>query len=253
MSERISIDRYFMEITEVVKKRSTCVRRQVGAVLVKGNHILSTGYNGCPKKLEHCTKDTCLRHINNIPSGTQPEICRAVHAEANCIIQCATNGTKIEGFTTLYCTNHPCIDCLKLILNAGIKRVVYLMPYNVNNDTLLSLIKESNIRIQRFNIGINLRPEEVMQNFKNIPKNNEEIALYCKKMEIDALKTKDKIPNDTPPTQREMLSSYWDAKAQAFSQVWEHIVFDGKKVGEGVHPLEYNKQNDIYSKKVSEI
>ena len=123
LSDRLSSDAYFMEIAYVVAKRSTCLRRQVGAVLVKDKHILATGYNGAPKGLKHCSETGCLRQQMGIPSGERHELCRAVHAEQNAIAQAALHGVSVEG-STLYCTLSPCSLCAKLLINAGVKRVV---------------------------------------------------------------------------------------------------------------------------------
>ncbi|HDZ18970.1 MAG TPA: dCMP deaminase family protein, partial [archaeon] len=119
----ISKDEYFMKIAEVVSLRSTCIKRSVGAILVKDSHIISTGYNGTPAGFKHCTKETCVRQ--NLKSGENPELCRGVHSEINCIVQAAIHGTSIKGDTILYSTTFPCMSCLKLIINAGIKRLVY--------------------------------------------------------------------------------------------------------------------------------
>ena len=121
---RPSWDEYFMEIAHLVKKRSTCVRRQVGAVLAKDKNILATGYNGPPSGLSHCIDVGCLREKLGIPSGERHEICRGLHAEQNAIIQAAKHGTSIQG-SVLYCTNLPCVICSKMIINAGITRIVY--------------------------------------------------------------------------------------------------------------------------------
>jgi dCMP deaminase len=134
-----------MKIAEVVALRSTCIKRNVGAVLVKDNHILSTGYNGAPSGLSHCTPDTCVR--KNLKSGEKPELCRGVHAEINCIIQAALHGTTIEGDTSLYTTTFPCMSCLKLIINAKIKRLVYKEGYNMENIVKADLVKNSNLEI----------------------------------------------------------------------------------------------------------
>lgn len=112
-----------MDITHLVAKRSTCLRRQVGTVLVKDKKILATGYNGAPSRLEHCLDIGCLREKQGIPSGERHELCRGLHAEQNAIIQAAYHGVEIRG-ATLYCTNHPCIICSKMIINAGIQKVV---------------------------------------------------------------------------------------------------------------------------------
>ncbi|EGO64042.1 deoxycytidylate deaminase [Acetonema longum] len=121
-------DEYFMEITRVVATRSTCCRRQVGAVIVKGKRVLTTGYNGAPQGLVHCLDAGCLREAQGIPSGQRHELCRGLHAEQNAIIQGALYGVTIEG-ATLYCTHQPCSACTKMIINAGIKRVVFHYPY----------------------------------------------------------------------------------------------------------------------------
>ena len=116
--ERISKNTYFMKIAEVVSQRSTCIKRKVGAVLIKDSHIISTGYNGAPSGFKHCNADTCVR--KNLKSGEKPELCRGIHAEINCILQAAIHGTSIEGNTTLYSTTFPCMSCLKLIALLGL-------------------------------------------------------------------------------------------------------------------------------------
>lgn len=125
---RLSWDHYFMEITNLVSRRSTCLRRQVGAVLVKDRQILATGYNGPPRGLPHCDEVGCLRELKGIPSGERHELCRGLHAEQNAIIQAANHGVAIGG-ATLYSTTHPCVICTKMIVNAGIQRVVYREGY----------------------------------------------------------------------------------------------------------------------------
>lgn len=137
-----------MEIAEVVSKRSTCIKRHVGAVLVKDSHILSTGYNGAPSGFKHCNSETCVRQT--LKSGEKPELCRGVHAEINCIIQAAIHGTSILGYTTLYSTHFPCMNCLKLLINAGIKRIVYGEGYNMENKVKEEMVKESNLTIEKF-------------------------------------------------------------------------------------------------------
>lgn len=144
---RPSWDEYFMNMTDLVKQRATCLRRKVGAVIVKNKQILSTGYNGAPMGLEHC--ETCLRKEMDIPSGEKQEICRATHAEQNAIAQSALHGVSING-ATIYCTNFPCVTCMKLLLNAGIKEVVYGDDYN---DELAKKIgKESGITIRQVKV-----------------------------------------------------------------------------------------------------
>ena len=126
--DRLSIDDYFMEIAYVVAKRSTCLRKQVGAVVVRDKRILSTGYNGAPIDLEHCLDIGCIREEKNIRSGERHELCRGVHAEQNAIIQAALHGVSIEG-ASIYTTHQPCILCAKMLINSRIKRVVFGKSY----------------------------------------------------------------------------------------------------------------------------
>jgi dCMP deaminase len=121
-------DDYFMDITHFVATRSTCLRRHVGAVLVRDKRILSTGYNGAPSGIDHCLEVGCLREQLGIPSGERHELCRALHAEQNAIIQAALHGVGIKG-ATLYCTNLPCIICSKMLINSGIRQIVYQEGY----------------------------------------------------------------------------------------------------------------------------
>jgi dCMP deaminase len=116
-------DEYFMEIARLVASRSTCLRRQVGAVMVKDKNILATGYNGTPSGIRHCAEVGCLRQELNVPSGERHELCRGLHAEQNAIIQAAKHGVNIDG-ATLYCTHSPCIICSKMLINSGVKRIV---------------------------------------------------------------------------------------------------------------------------------
>lgn len=126
--ERPSWDSYFMQLAQVVSGRSTCLRRQVGAVIVKDKQILSTGYNGSPSGLRHCAEVGCLRQQLGIPSGERTEICRAVHAEQNALVQAAKHGVAIQG-ADIYTTVEPCVLCTKLLINAGIRRIIYQVPY----------------------------------------------------------------------------------------------------------------------------
>lgn len=129
MNRRPSWDEYFMDMAVLTAKRSTCLRRQVGAVIVKDKHIIATGYNGAPRGVPHCDeKGGCLRQQLNVPSGERHELCRALHAEQNAIIQAATLGQSIEG-GTIYVTNQPCVICAKMIINAGIRRIVVKEGY----------------------------------------------------------------------------------------------------------------------------
>ena len=127
-SERPSWTDYFMNITELVAKRSTCTRRAVGAVLVKDKQILATGYNGAPTGVSHCEDTGCLREKLNIPSGERHELCRGVHAEQNAIVQAAYYGVSING-ATLFCTNLPCSICAKMLINSGIKTIYFKSGY----------------------------------------------------------------------------------------------------------------------------
>lgn len=144
---RPSWDEYFMEITGLVARRSTCLRRQVGAVLVKDKNILATGYNGAPSGIVHCLDVGCLREKLRIPSGERHELCRGLHAEQNAIIQAAKHGTSIEG-ATLYCTTMPCIICSKMIINAGIRRIVFAEGYS--DQLAAEMISESGVAVERF-------------------------------------------------------------------------------------------------------
>jgi dCMP deaminase len=122
-SGRPAWDDYFLDIVGIVANRATCIRRRVGAALVRDRRILSTGYNGAPSGLRHCLEIGCLREQMSIPSGERHELCRGLHAEQNAIIQAALHGVGVNG-STLYCTNHPCTICAKMIINAGVVRIV---------------------------------------------------------------------------------------------------------------------------------
>ncbi len=144
---RPSWDHYFMDITALVATRSSCLRRQVGALLVKDRNILATGYNGVPSGISHCEAVGCLRAKLNVPSGERHELCRGLHAEQNAIIQAAKHGVSING-AVLYCTTMPCVICTKMLINAGISKVVYGEGYA---DTLArEMIAESGIEIEQF-------------------------------------------------------------------------------------------------------
>jgi dCMP deaminase len=120
---RPSWDEYFMAIAEEVGRRSTCLRRRVGAILVVDRRILATGYNGAPSNVPHCEEVGCLREKMKVPSGERHELCRGLHAEQNAMIQAARHGVRIDG-ATLYTTLHPCSMCAKMAINAGVRRVV---------------------------------------------------------------------------------------------------------------------------------
>jgi len=148
MGERPSYDEYFMEMAHVVAKRSTCLRRSVGAILVKDKHILSTGYNGAPKGMKHCSEIGCLREELNVPSGQRHEICRGLHAEQNAIIQAAVFGVSIID-SIIYCTFTPCIVCAKMLINAGVKEIIF--SGNYPDDLAKKMLKESKVKLRRYN------------------------------------------------------------------------------------------------------
>lgn len=141
---RPSWDEYFINIVELIKERSTCLRRQVGAVIVKDKRILTTGYNGAPAGCRHCDEVGCMRETMNVPSGERHELCRASHAEQNAIVQAAMYGVSING-GTIYVTAQPCVICTKLIINSGIVRVVYRGDYP--DELSLQLLNEAGIEV----------------------------------------------------------------------------------------------------------
>jgi dCMP deaminase len=142
--QRPSWDEYFIELADLVASRSTCLRRQVGAVLVRKERIIATGYNGAPRGLGHCLELGCLRAEMGIPSGQRYELCRGVHAEQNAIINAAYYGVSTQD-TVLYCTNQPCIICARILINAGIVRVVHRGNFS---DTLaLQFMQEAGIEL----------------------------------------------------------------------------------------------------------
>jgi len=145
--ERPSWNQYFTSITRMVATRSTCLRRHVGAILVKEKRILATGYNGAPAGLKHCIEVGCLREEASIPSGTRHELCRALHAEQNAIVQAAYHGISIAG-STLYCTNKPCVICSKMLINSGIERIFFDKDYD--DDLADAMLDEAGIEIMRF-------------------------------------------------------------------------------------------------------
>lgn len=143
---RPSWDIYFMEIASVVAKRSTCLRRQVGAILVKDRRILSTGYNGSPSGLAHCEEVGCKREQENVPSGQRHEICRAVHAEQNAIIQAAIAGISIDG-AACYTTSFPCVLCAKMLINCHVSAIYYEEGYP--DELSKSLLNEAGIPLHQ--------------------------------------------------------------------------------------------------------
>ncbi len=148
MSEHVrpTWDEYFMAIVDDVATRSTCCRRKVGAILVKDKRVIATGYNGGPTGLAHCLDIGCLRQKLNIPSGQQHELCRGVHAEQNAIIQAARYGVHTDG-SVLYCTTQPCAQCTKMLLNAGVKEIVFRDGYP--DGLALELLQESGLPFRK--------------------------------------------------------------------------------------------------------
>lgn len=148
-NKRPDWDTYFMQIAELVSQRSTCLRRKVGAVIVKDRRILTTGYNGAPTGITHCDIVGCLRERLNVPSGERHELCRGLHAEQNALLQAALHGISLKG-ATIYCTNQPCIICAKMLINAGIKEVVMREGYP---DKLAEeMLKEAGIKVRQLRI-----------------------------------------------------------------------------------------------------
>ena len=143
---RPSWDEYFLEVANLVSKMATCLRRRVGAVLVKDKKILATGYNGAPSGLKHCIEIGCLREKLSIPSGQRHELCRGLHAEQNVLLQAALHGTSTKG-SVLYITNQPCVICAKMLINAGIIEIIISGEYpdKLANDFL----KEAKIKVRK--------------------------------------------------------------------------------------------------------
>ncbi len=147
---RPSWEEYFMSITALVAERSTCLRRKVGAILVRDKRIIATGYNGAPSGIRHCLDVGCLREQQGIPSGERHELCRGLHAEQNAIIQAALHGVSVAG-ATLFCTNMPCSICSKMLINARIETIYYREGYA---DTLsTSLLAEASIPLKQLQVG----------------------------------------------------------------------------------------------------
>jgi len=144
---RPSWDEYFMMLAEEVATRTTCLRRGVWAVIVKDRRILATGYNGVPTGCAHCAETGCLREQLGVPSGQRHEICRGLHAEQNAIIQAARFGTDIDG-ATIYVNTQPCVVCAKMLINAGIKEIVYKNPYP--DELSQQLLAESGILVREY-------------------------------------------------------------------------------------------------------
>ena len=142
---RPSWDEYFMKIAALVSERSTCLRHHVGAIIIKDRRVLTTGYNGAAAGTRDCLELGCLREQQNIPSGERHEICRAIHAEQNAIIQAGKHGENVMG-GTVYCTHSPCIICAKMMINAGIKRIVVYIKYP-DIGGVEDLLKEAGVEL----------------------------------------------------------------------------------------------------------
>jgi len=153
MSKRPDWDTYFMQIARLVSERATCLRRKVGAVIVKDKRILTTGYNGAPTGITHCEITGCLRDQLKVPSGERHELCRGLHAEQNALLQAALHGIGLAG-ASLYCTNQPCIICAKMLINAGIKEIIISDGYP--DELAERMLKEAGIKVRmlkRMNVG----------------------------------------------------------------------------------------------------
>ena len=139
----------FMLLTEHIATWSSCLRRQVGAVIVKDKRILTTGYNGAPAGVKTCIeRGSCMRNEMNIPSGTHAELCYAAHAEQNAIIQAAKEGISLKG-CVLYCTHQPCVVCAKMIINSGIKEVIYKEGYP--DEFSQKICEEAGVKLTKYN------------------------------------------------------------------------------------------------------
>jgi dCMP deaminase len=143
--KRPTWDEYFLAICNLVASRSTCLRRQVGAVVVKDKQILASGYNGAPTGIEHCDVVGCLREEMGVPSGQRHELCRALHAEQNAFLQAAKHGVSLNG-ATLYVTTQPCSICAKMIINVGIKKVIIQGEYP--DEFAMGFLKEAGIEVK---------------------------------------------------------------------------------------------------------
>lgn len=142
--KRPSWDEYFLNIARLVATRSTCLRRKVGAVIVKNKQVLATGYNGAPRGITHCDEVGCLREELAVPSGQRHELCRALHAEQNAFLQAARHGVSLNG-ATLYITTQPCSICAKMIINVGIGKIVIEGDYP--DDFALQFLREAKVEI----------------------------------------------------------------------------------------------------------
>lgn len=144
---RPSWDEYFMTITKEVTRRSSCVRRQVGAIIVGEKRILATGYNDTPRGLKNCGEGGCARCASKAPSGTGLDTCLCIHAEQNAIVNAAYHGVSIKD-SIIYCTHQPCLTCAKLIINAGIKKIIFAEPYP--SEVAEKLLAESKVELIQY-------------------------------------------------------------------------------------------------------
>jgi dCMP deaminase len=150
MSDRLTWDQYFMTITQQVAERSTCNRAKVGAVIVRDRNILATGYNGAPAGMPHCTEAGCLIYESKTPYGEVEQNCfRTIHAEINAIAQAAKNGSNIKD-SSIYVTHTPCIHCIKVLVNTGIKKVYYESPYKL--DTLEEILRNTRVHMEKVHL-----------------------------------------------------------------------------------------------------
>ncbi len=150
-ASRPSWDTYFLRIAQLVATRATCLRRTVGAVIVRDKRILATGYNGAPNGVPHCFElpGGCLREAMHIPSGQRQELCRGLHAEQNAILQASAFGVSLKG-SEIYVTHQPCVTCAKMLINAGITRVVFIGSYP--DELALEMLREGNIKLERIGV-----------------------------------------------------------------------------------------------------
>ncbi len=146
-SERKNWDNYFLDIAVNISSRTTCMRQSVGAVIVMNKRILSTGYNGAPSGIKHCNEVGCIRKKMNVPSGERAELCMGIHGEQNAILQAAYYGVSIKD-SILYCTHSPCLICAKMIINAGITKIIYLKYYN--DKLSFKMLNEAGIKTTHY-------------------------------------------------------------------------------------------------------
>lgn len=154
-TKRPSWDEYFMNLAEIAGTRSTCLRHKLGAVMVKSKRIIATGYNGAPRGIEHCLDVGCLRDKLKIASGTHHEICMGVHAEQNLVIQAALHGASTEG-SDVYLTHGPCAVCAKILINAGVKRIVYKNHYP--DEFSKKLLRKAKVKLVKLPRKSRMRP-----------------------------------------------------------------------------------------------